>query len=123
VEHTSFADIFTDTARTALKSDCATMVRDAIWEIVTKCASPATTDKPHLTTLITGCKTKLVMQFDVDSQPKYLDYTCGNAIGKGLIEDLLNHTIANTTEKYATLFSGLTPLTSSLTLSLKTSVS
>ena len=30
VENTTFADIFTDASRTALKPDCATMVKDAI---------------------------------------------------------------------------------------------
>ena len=43
------------------------------------------------------------MQFDVGSWPKFLDYTCGNAIGKGLIEDLLNYTTADTTEEYTTI--------------------
>ena len=103
VENSSFADIFTDTARTALQPDCAKMIRDAIWDIVTRRASPETSDKQHLTSLITGCKTKLVMQFDVGSRPKFIDYTCGNPIGKGLIEDLLNHTINNTNEEYATI--------------------
>ena len=68
------------------------MVRNVIWEIVIKRASLTTTHAPHLTTLITGCKTKLVMKFNVGFRPKFLDYTYGNAIGKGLIEDLLNHT-------------------------------
>ena len=91
VENTSFTDIFTDAVQTALKPDCATtMVNDAIWEIVAKCASPTTTSK-ILTTLIAECNSKLVMQFDVGSRPKFLDSICENAIGNGLIEDLLNH--------------------------------
>ena len=63
VEGTTFADIFSDVPQTALKPDCATMVRDSIGEIVTFRASPATTDKSHLTTPITGCENKRVMQF------------------------------------------------------------
>ena len=58
----TFDDFFTDDTKTTLKPNCASLILDAIWEIVNNQTAPIT-KKAHLTGLMTGCKTKLVMNF------------------------------------------------------------
>ena len=74
VDGATFADIFTDDiARDVLKPNCASLILDAIWEIVNNRAS-VMTEKDHLKGIMTGCKTKLVMNFMVGTDKKFLSF-------------------------------------------------
>ena len=102
IDDTAFNDIFTDDTKTALKPNCASLILDAIWQVVTNRAAPMT-ESTHLTGLMAGCKTKLVMNFIVGTTKTFVPFTCGDTIGKAHIQDLLDHTMDNTTEDYATI--------------------
>ena len=127
VDDKVFHDIFTDENRDTLKTNCASLLLDAIWQLVTDRAT--TTDNAgYLKNIILGCKTKLAITFSVLASDntdlmKYLPATCGEEMGKGLFQDLLNHIVNNITKAYASIqYNSIsTNCTSFLDSSLKTS--
>ena len=92
VDGPSFDDIFTDNTRSDLQSNCAAMIKDAIFAIVFERAAPMT-ELNHLKALITGFKKNLVMNFMVGTTKTFVPSSAGEAIGKGHIQDLFNHTV------------------------------
>ena len=106
VEGDTFNDLFTDEAQDTLKPNCVSLLLDIIWQIITDQATTA--DKTdYLKSIIIGCKTKLAITFTVlehnTDRKKYLPITCGDEMGKGLITDLLNHSVDNTTDAFASI--------------------
>ena len=94
VEGDTFQDLFTNEAREILKPNCASLLLDAIWEIVTDQATA--TDRANcLKNIIVGCKAKLAVTFTVleynQDWKKYLPITCGDEMGKGLITRSIYH--------------------------------
>ena len=107
VDDKAFHALFTDENRDTLKTDCASLLLNAIWQLVTDRAI-ATANAGYCKNIIIRCKTKLAITFSVlapdgTSRMKYLPATCGEEVGKGLIRDLLNHTVRNTTKAYASI--------------------
>ena len=107
VEGDSFHELFTDKCRDILKPNCASLLLDTIWIIVTNQAT-ATDKADYLKNIITSCKTKFAIIFSVlgsdnTTWKKYLHAICGDEMGKGLIQDLLNHTTDNTTKAFASI--------------------